>query len=137
MPPNGSKPSNGEVDLGTGKYLIAGVHESVNTSEACSSAESVCTATGFFAALDETAKDEDERIATCDEDCSKDCAEEDSTFTADDDCRTSTADEYCAEDDSGTAELDTGATDAGCVAEDSGASAEDTDSDEDETATVG
>ena len=95
IPPIGKRPSSGEVDFGTGMYLIAGVHSSEETSEGCSVAGSDCATTGVCEELAEEATDADETGATDDEDSmtAEDCATLDKASTA---------------LDAGTAELDTG-----------------------------
>ena len=109
MPPIGRRPSSGDVDLGTGIYLIAGAHSSEETSLAGSTGVSAATVRGSGvatgAAEDLGATDEDD-LAT---------EEDDSLIAAED----------RAELDTGFAELDAGLT------------ALDTDFDADETATDG
>ena len=61
IPPNGSSPSNGDVDFGTGKYLIAGVHSSELTTDT-SPVASVAEATSTDARPDDIGiTDDDER----------------------------------------------------------------------------
>ena len=107
IPPIGKRPSSGEVDLGTGMYLMAGVHSSEETSEGCSVVGSDCATTGVCEELAEKATDADETGATDDEDAmtAEDSATLDKASTALD-ARTVELDTAMAELDAGTAELD-------------------------------
>ena len=93
-PPNGSRPSSGDVDFGTGKYFIAGVQASSKlTSETLSVGGSICATTGDFAAL----------------------AEDDAGVAED---VGAVEDEDCVSLDAGSAELETGVADDTGAAED-------------------
>ena len=63
IPPIGRRPSSGDVDLGTGMYLMAGVHSSDWLSEAVSAGVSEA-ATVVDALAEETRSTEDEETAS-------------------------------------------------------------------------
>ena len=58
MPPSGKSPSNGDVDFGTGKYLMAGAHSSELTTDT-SLVSSVAEATSTDARSDDIGDAED------------------------------------------------------------------------------
>jgi len=134
MPPIGRSPSSGDVDFGTGIYLIAGVHASIDSSETDSAGVSALeTVRGGVTVSDFGA------VATDVEDFTE--AEDKDSLTTEEEDGTLTLDE---DEDFATLELDFGATalDAGlgaleAIAGDLGASALDAGADADETATDG
>ena len=130
MPPSGKRPSNGDVDLGTGIYLIAGVHASAGPSDAGSATEGFSTSVrdswtvGCLVGAGATEEDDNST------------AEEYSTLIDEED--SAALDNGFAEDEAGTAELEAGST----TLEESSTALEaiatdDDDITADETATVG
>ena len=133
IPPIGRRPSNGDVDLGTGMYLMAGVHSSEDISVEASAGDSVAATAVDVLAEDKRTEEEetgatDDNIAedkgasdedggTAEDRTVEDCATGDSTAEdgATDDAGTllDTTDN-AAEDEAGT----TAAEDAGRVADD-------------------
>ncbi len=102
IPPSGKRPSSGDVDFGTGKYLIAGAHSSERTSDT-SLASSFAEATSTVARSDDIGvTDDDERAedkaTTFAEDTGKD-ADETATDGSDDESGTATG---TASDDTAT-----------------------------------
>ena len=99
MPPSGKSPSSGDVDFGTGKYLMDGFHSSERTSET-SPVTSVAATVAEACSDDIIVTDDDERAddkaATFAEDAGKD-ADETATDGSDDESGTASG---AAADDS-------------------------------------
>jgi hypothetical protein len=125
-PPNGSKPSSGDVDLGTGIYLIAGFHSSETFS-----------AVGSAAA---TTRDDEERAELDDEITALDAgltADESGTVALETALEAVAEETGTAEEDAGTTALDAGFDALEATADDFGAIALDDGTAADETATDG
>jgi hypothetical protein len=124
-PPNGSKPSSGDVDLGTGIYLIAGFHSSETFS-----------AVGSAAA---TTRDDEERAELDDEITALDAgfAADEAGAVALETALETVAEETGTAEEAGATALDAGFDALEATADDLGAIALDDGTAADETATDG